>query len=453
MELLHDAEKRLRRVLWGPRNGFLAHPQMALSRNDGGLGLASLPAIYRATRLKQIATLSYFNASVAQSRPSNSPVLPTPDWVPLLFHLWRRSNRLAKVVTRLGDDIVDCLLFDPYSQREKGAELHDDVWLPAWEESQRICTDHRQPLIVDFAHSQDMGSALMRPLVGNEHGILSLLPLKSKEGQTFFRVVETFYRNRVWWNPPAFTISLLPEIIDLIHAEMQTLRPGDTATQHRYEAFIQRLREYYAIYHPLPTRPPPASLALPYMLNWALCPKETLTTPPIAVKQYTYTAPSLEDNVHPLRIVTHEEAEHLRARRDEYRAFVAELNTPTTPEPNTTPAAAPQLTPAPVPTATPIPTPAADAPPAAEPLPDEPIVEMAVPPTDLDPGPMDEPEPIIIQFGIWPFHSLVRRRLDSCPTLVFPAIKLKGGGFSLPRRSKMLSEWKLIKSLHATPQS
>ncbi|KAJ2095754.1 hypothetical protein GGI16_005100, partial [Coemansia sp. S142-1] len=87
------------------------------------------------------------------------------------------------------------------------------------------------------------------------------------------------------------------------------------------------------------------------------------------------------------------------------------------------------------------------------PLPDEPIVEMAVPPTDLDPGPMDEPEPIIIQFGIWPFHSLVRRRLDSCPTLVFPAIKLKGGGFSLPRRSKMLSEWKLIKSLHATPQS
>ncbi|KAJ2437892.1 hypothetical protein GGF42_008477, partial [Coemansia sp. RSA 2424] len=398
MEMIHDTDKRIRRAFWGRIGGFLAHPQSALPRNEGGYGLPSLPSIYRATRLNQVALFTNYVARRLQPQPPPAAPLTRLDWPDMYIALWhsailqRSSSPLVpKPLRDLAPQHLPRILFDPFSQHMSWANLPHDAWPPAWQEAHAVCHKHQQ-FRVDLAHTLKEGSSLMRPALGHPHSVLDLFTGGSTEYNIFFRILSEMYPPTTpFGEPPMFTVAQIMDISNKVRGLAQYLEPGQD--RHIQMSMASELKRYYLRHCPTPEARSEESLSRLYTLNWAYGDKRLPSSPsPDAVTVYCYLdipEPSLD---------------------------------PTEELPMAPLTAAPET--------------ASEAESEAE--------------LEAEPN---APEPLAIPYELWSYHGTVRKMLDAAPPLTYPTITLSGGGYALSKYSETKTPWKAIRKLHATPQA
>ncbi|KAJ2815037.1 hypothetical protein FBU31_007077, partial [Coemansia sp. 'formosensis'] len=294
---IENADKSLRRAFWGRDHGYLAHPQTALPRNEGSFSLPSLLAIYRATRLKQVALIARYNARRVQPPPRGVPIERIPDWVDLLMELWhenityhtRDANnnvQLPQFLTDLGPQFLRYFLFDPFSQICDWACLPMGAWPPALQAAQRICIDSRFPQTVDFCNTLSTGSSLMRPALACSYDIRELFDGRTAENRYFFEAVALYYKSiPPLQNRPFFTIAAIETIADRLRTGAAT---APTRERERRVVLTGHLVEYVNLHRGTPSCTSAEDLARPHMLNWSYGPPRTTPPPDVVVRQYAY---------------------------------------------------------------------------------------------------------------------------------------------------------------------
>ncbi|KAJ1997363.1 hypothetical protein H4R26_005859, partial [Coemansia thaxteri] len=225
MEQVHRAENLVRRAFWGRIHGYMPYPVTALPRNKGGFGLQSVLSIYRATRLKQVATFAAHTARWAQPTPEHETRVAAPDWHGLLLHLWqittdkRQQPAIPKPIRDLGFTIRSRFLYDPFSQIEGWTRLPGTAWPQVWQDAFSFCHDGRAPMRVNLSNSRIDGAALLRPLLGYPGTGLDLPSSREPTTRMFYEAVKSLYGNGAipLENLPPLSLNILPNLAIVLH--------------------------------------------------------------------------------------------------------------------------------------------------------------------------------------------------------------------------------------------
>ncbi|KAJ2794910.1 hypothetical protein H4R20_006065, partial [Coemansia guatemalensis] len=241
MEQVQRCDRLLHRTFWGKIHGFLRPTLAKYKVSEGGYGLPTLNAIYRATMLKMVARLNGYLHILATSRrsPLDSRI---PEWPHLLLCDWRECvrkrvhSRMPRGLDRVANANLAAVLWNPIAQTEDFGNLPSQALPYVWRNALRNANDKRGHFTIRSNQDALRGDPLSAPLLATGSIVIKKATQWKLLGNALALLTEAQEFR------PAFSVADIPAIIATFSSP-NIQRPtaatrGELATilQARYDA-------------------------------------------------------------------------------------------------------------------------------------------------------------------------------------------------------------------------